>query len=198
MAALPSEPVEMRAHAMDSLRYIRGAMERAGLFTAVPGWGGVLMGLTALAAAWMAGPAPGGARWLTVWAVEALVAVGIGLAAAWEKSRRLGMPLVSGAGRKFATGFAPAIVSGVLLTAALAGSGASAVLPGAWLLLYGAAVVSGGSHSVRVVPLMGACFMILGAVALFLPAGHGNLFLAAGFGGLHILFGAAIAVRYGG
>ena len=198
MAALRSEPVELHAHAIDSLRYIRGAMERAGLFTAVPGWGGVLMGSTALGAAWMAGSAPGGARWLAVWAAEALVAIAIGLVAAWEKSRRMRVPLVSGAGRKFAVGFAPAIVAGVLLTAALAGSGASALLPGAWLLLYGAAVVSGGSHSVRVVPLMGACFMALGAVALWMPAGSGNLFLAAGFGGLHILFGVAIAIRYGG
>jgi len=183
---------------MDSLRYIRGAMERAGLFTAVPGLGGVLMGSTALVAAWIAGPPRNGARWLAVWEVEAVVALAVGLAAAWEKSRRTRMPLLSGPGRKFVAGFAPSIAAGVLLTAALWHIGAAGLLPGAWLLLYGAAVVSGGAHSVRVVPLMGACFMAVGAVALWMPAGLGNVFLAAGFGGLHIVFGAAIAIRYGG
>jgi len=198
MAAVRSEPVELHAHAMDSLRYIRGAMERASLFTAVPGWGGMLMGATALVAAWLAGSPRSGARWLELWAVEAMAALVVGLAAAWEKSRRMRMPLLSGAGRKFVAGFAPALAAGVLLTAVLSNSGAWATLPGVWLLLYGVAVISGGAHSVRVVPLMGVCFMALGAVALWMPAGAGNGFLAAGFGGLHIVFGAVIALRYGG
>ena len=198
MAALRSEPVELHAHAMDNLRYIRGAMERAGLFTAVPGLGGVVMGSTALVAAWVAGPPRGEARWLAVWAVEAAVALLIGLAAAWEKSRRTRMALISGPGRKFLAGFAPAMSAGVLLTAALWNAGAPAFLPGTWLLLYGVAAVSGGAWSVRVVPLMGVCFMAMGAVALWAPAGFGNLFLAAGFGGLHIVFGAVIAIKYGG
>jgi hypothetical protein len=198
MAAQGSEPIEIHAHAMENLRYIRGAMERAGLFTAVPGLGGVVMGSTALVAAWVAGPPRGEARWLAVWAVEAAVALLIGLAAAWEKSRRTRMALISGPGRKFLAGFAPAMSAGVLLTAALWNAGAPAFLPGTWLLLYGVAAVSGGAWSVRVVPLMGVCFMAMGAVALWAPAGFGNLFLAAGFGGLHIVFGAVIAIKYGG
>jgi hypothetical protein len=183
---------------MDNLQYIRGAMERAGLFTTVPGLGGVLMGSTALVAAWMAGPPRGEARWLAVWAVEAAVALAIGLAAALEKSHRTRMPLLSGPGRKFLAGFSPALVAGVLLTAALSHAGAAVFLPGMWLLLYGAAVVSGGANSVRVVPLMGACFMGMGALALLTPPGLGTVFLAAGFGGLHILFGTVIAIKYGG
>jgi len=198
MAVVRPKPVELHAHAMDNLRYIRGAMERAGLFTTVPGLGGVLMGSTALAAAWIAGPAGATRRWLSVWAAEAALAMVIGLAAAAEKSRRTRTPLLSGPARKFLAGFAPALVAGLVLTAALANSGSAAVLPGMWLLLYGTAVVSGGGNSVRVVPLMGACFMVMGLIALLLPAGAGNLLLAAGFGGLHIIFGTVIAVKYGG
>ena len=61
MATPRPEPVELHAHAMDNLRYIRGTMERAGSFTAVPGLGGVLMGSIALVAAWVAGPQTGAA-----------------------------------------------------------------------------------------------------------------------------------------
>jgi hypothetical protein len=108
------------------------------------------------------------------------------------------IPLLSGPGRKFVAGFAPAMAAGIVLTPVLYRQGEAGLLPGVWLLLYGAAVVSGGGASVRVVPAMGALFMLAGALALFLPATSGDLLLAAGFGGLHIIFGTIIAVKYGG
>jgi len=183
---------------MDNLRYIRQTMERAGSFTAVPGIGGMLIGSTALAAAWMASQPVGSVRWLAVWTIEALVAFMIGIAGTALKSQRVNIPLLSGPGRKFVAGFAPAMVAGAVLTAVLYQAGLPAFLPGTWMLLYGAAVVSGGGASVRVVPIMGACFMALGTVALLLPHTSGNITLAAGFGGLHIIFGTIIAVKYGG
>lgn len=198
MAIPRPEPVELHAHAMDNLRYIRRTLERAGEFTAVPGIGGMLMGSTALAAAWMAGPQTAAVRWLVIWIAEAAVALAIGILGAALKSRRVRIPLLSGPGRKFVEGFAPAMVAGALLTVVLFQAGMSRFLPGIWLLLYGTGVVSGGSASVRVVPLMGACFMAAGAAALLLPAASGDVLLAAGFGGLHIVFGTVIAVKYGG
>jgi hypothetical protein len=182
---------------MDNLRYIRETIERAGSFTAVPGLGGVLMGSTALAAALVAGPATRDARWVAVWMAEAMLAAAIGVAGAAWKSHRARLSLLSGPGRKFAAAFTPAMAAGALLTAVLFQHGMTALLPGLWLLLYGSAIVSGGSASVRVVPLMGSCFMAAGAVALMSPSAGGVL-LAAGFGGLHILFGTIIAVEYGG
>ncbi len=192
------EPVPMHAHAMDNLRYIRETIERAGSFTAVPGIGGMLMGSTALAAAWAASHQGYGPAWMTIWLGEALVALAIGIVGAELKSRRAKLPLVSGPARKFVAGFAPAMAAGGLLTAALYRSGSAGMLPGTWMLLYGAGVISGGWASVRVVPLMGACFMGLGAMSLFglgLPA---DAMLAVAFGGLHIVFGTIIAVKYGG
>ena len=198
MATPGPKPLELHAHAMDNLRYIRRTLERAGEFTAVPGLGGVLMGSTALAAAWIAGPRTASPRWLAVWLMEAMVALLIGIMAAALKSRRARQSLLSGPGSKFVAAFAPAMAAGALLTFVVSSGPAAHLLPGIWLLLYGAGVVSGGSASVRAVPAMGACFMAAGAAALLLPGVPAHLWLAAGFGGLHILFGTIIAVNYGG
>jgi hypothetical protein len=183
---------------MDNLRYIRRAMERAGSFTAVPGMGGMLMGCTALVAAAIAARQRNPVRWLAVWVAEAALALLIGIAAAAHKSARARMPLFSAPGRRFLAAFVPAMAAGALLTLVLFRAGTLEVLPGVWLLLYGTAVVSGGAASVRVVPMMGACFMAMAAAALLGPVAWGNPLLAAGFGGLHILFGIAITVKYGG
>ena len=183
---------------MDNLRYIRLAMERAGSFTAVPGAGGVFMGATAMAAAWIAASQPSANGWLAVWLSEAVLALLIGIVAAARKASLARMPLLSAPGRKFIAAFVPSMAAGALLTFVLFRDQTIAVLPGVWLLLYGASVVSGGAASVRIVPLMGSAFMAAGAVALLAPARWGNPLLAAGFGGLHILFGVIISVKYGG
>lgn len=198
MAARRTQPVEIHAHAMDNLRYIRGTMERAGSFTAVPGLGGVLMGSTALVAAWLATSLTGYGHWMTVWTVECVIGIAIGATAAAMKARRMRSPLLNGPGRKFLAGFSPAIFAGAVLTIVLHSAGMAWFLPGIWLLLYGTAVLSAGWGSVPAVPLMGLCFMVAGTIALLMPDLPGNILLAAGFGGLHIVFGTIIAVKHGG
>jgi len=192
----PLIPIDARA--ADHLRYIRETMESAAEFTAVPGWGGVAMGATALAAAFLASRQASPRAWLAVWLAEVFVAVAIAAPAAATKARRANSSLFTGPGRKFVLSFAPPIIVGGLLTLAFSQLGVIAALPGVWLLLYGTAIVTGGAFSVRAVPIMGLCLMILGAAALFSPAAWGNLFMAAGFGLVHIAFGIWIALRYGG
>jgi hypothetical protein len=196
--ALRREPVPIDARAADHLRYIRETMESAAEFTAVPGWGGVTMGMTALAAALLAARQTTPNAWVAIWLAEAFVAVAIAAPAAATKARRANSSLFSGPGRKFVLSFAPPVVVGGFLTLALVHLGAVSVLPGVWLLLYGTAIVTGGAFSVRVVPVMGLCLMSLGAAALFAPASMGNLFMAAGFGFVQIAFGFWIALKYGG
>jgi len=196
--ALRREPIPIDARAADHLRYIRETMENAAEFTAVPGWGGVTMGMTALAAAVLAARQTSPRGWIAIWLAEAFVAVAIAAPAAATKARRANSSLFSGPGRKFVLSFAPPIVVGALLTLALFHLGAVSVLPGVWLLLYGTAIVTGGAFSVRAVPIMGLCLMALGAAALFAPASWGNLLMAAGFGLVQIAFGFWIALRYGG
>jgi hypothetical protein len=192
------EPIPIDARAADHLRYIRETMESAAEFTAVPGWGGVAMGITALVAAFVASRQATPRAWFNVWLVEAFVAVAIAAPAAATKAHRANSALFSGPGRKFVLSFAPPIVVGGLLTFALYHAGILAALPGVWLLLYGTAIVTGGAFSVRVVPVMGLCLMLFGAAALFAPAGWGDAFMAAGFGIVQMGFGWWIARHYGG
>src|SRR5438105_15041685 len=158
------EPIPIDARAADHLRYIRETMASAAEFTAVPGWGGVAMGITAMAAAFVASRQATPRAWLIVWLIEAFVAVAIAAPAAATKAHRVNSQLFSGPGRKFLLSFAPPIVVGALLTCTLFQVGALTVLPGVWLLLYGTAIVTGGAFSVRVVPVMGLCLMLLGSV----------------------------------
>ncbi len=193
-----SGPIALGDRAIEDLRYIRRTMERGSAFTAVPGWGGVGMGLSALLAAWVAVAQSTEGAWLTVWLGEAIIAVGIGAWALQRKARRAGLPILSGAGRKFLLSFLPPALAGAVLTLALLQAEAVQVVPGMWLLLYGVAVVTAGTFSVEVVPVMGVCFILTGALALFVAPTWGDHLMAAGFGGLHILFGWIIARRHGG
>jgi hypothetical protein len=192
-------PEPIHAHAIDNIRFIRDAMSRATEFTAVPGWGGVSMGVTALVAAFVSGPPDGSLRWVLIWFADAGVAAAIALVTMTMKARRTGAPLSSAAPAfRFALAYLPPLVAGMVLTPVFATLGLVARLPGCWLLLYGTALATGGAFSVRVVPLMGLCFMALGVVAFAAPASWGHWLMAAGFGGLHIGFGLVIARRYGG
>jgi len=191
-------PPSLHDHAADHLRYIRDTMARAADFTAVPGWGGVLMGLSALLTAAAAGPPRDAPAWVDLWLADAGVAALLGFAAMVWKARRAGLSLTSAASRRFALAFVPPLVAGGVLTAVFLREHLTTRLPGCWLLLYGAAVTSGGAFSVRLVPVMGMCFLALGILAFAFPEGTGSLFMAAGFGGLQIGFGLIIARKYGG
>lgn len=191
-------PVGLHDQAMDNLRFIRDAMESAGSFTAVPGVGGIVVGATALFAAFAAHLSAGPRAWLYVWIAEALLALAIGLGFSARKARLAGTSLLARPFRRFIFAMAPPLVAGAVITIMLYGAGLVRFLPAVWLLLYGAGVACGGAFSVRVVPVMGMVFLVLGAVAALGPFAWSDALLALGFGGLHILFGWEIARRYGG
>jgi hypothetical protein len=194
----PPAPHDLTGHALENLRYIRATMERAGSLTAFPGWGQVAIGGTALVATAIAARSPSPRGWLAIWTIEALIAIAIGSAAMARKAKRQNVSLLNEAGRRFALSFSLPILAGALLTIVLESAGVTAPIPGTWLLLYGVAIATGGAFSVKIVPVMGYCFMIAGALALLLPPAWSPVLMAAAFGGLHIVFGLVIARRYGG
>ncbi|MEM7417422.1 MAG: hypothetical protein AAF389_18165 [Gemmatimonadota bacterium] len=192
------QPEALHDRAMDNLRYIRQAMERSGSFTHVSGIGGVGMGSLAIGAAALAWNASTTAEWLAIWLVAAGASLAVSVLAMARKSAADGVTLLTGPGRKFAWSVTPPLAAGGVLTIALVRAGAFDLLPGMWLLLYGAAIVTGGSHSVRSIPFMGAAFMAAGVGALLTPASWGDVWMAVGFGVLHIVFGALIWRKHGG
>jgi len=192
------EPRAIHSHAIDDLRFIRDTMARAGQFSAIPGWGGVTMGATAIVASVVAGPLAHAERWLAVWSIEAAVAILIALVTMVRKARRSSATLLATPTRRFALVLLPPLAAGAVLTSVFVANGLTARLPGCWLLLYGVSGATGGALSVRVVPVMGVLFMALGVAAFIAPSAWGNILMAAGFGGLHIIFGAIIARHYGG
>jgi hypothetical protein len=190
--------VDLHQRAMDNLRYIRETMERAGSFTALSGWGQVVIGITGLLASWLASRQLSPENWLATWSSAAVVSVLVGVLTTAMKARSAAMPMLSGPGRKFMLSLAPPIVAGGVLTIFLFRAGMVELLPGMWMLLYGAGIITAGAFSVSAVPVMGLCFMVFGAGALMSPAGWVDAWMAAGFGALHVIFGTVIARRHGG
>jgi hypothetical protein len=193
-----------RPEALESLKLIRETMERSAQFTALPGRGIMLVGLTALVTSVIAARYSHWiSRWIAIWLIEAPIAASIAVIAGYRKANRLGLPLWSGPGRRMLVALAPALVAGAVLTVALYLNNyqfrLSTLIPGMWLLLYGTALMAAGAHSVPPIPLMGSAFMVLGAVVLAANASLlMNSAMALGFGGLHLGFGWYIASKHGG
>lgn len=210
MAAPLREPPALHDKAIQDLSFIRRTMEGASSFTDVPGWGLVLIGGTAIAAAALAAQQPSAGRWLIVWVVELAIAVLTGSAMMWRKMRRRGStnaaaPL-SVPARKFLLGLMPGLTAGAALSFAMIqgvelwtpGTVVPRLLPGLWLLLYGVGVVTAGMFSVRPVPLLGLVLMALGVLTVLVPTIPSAVALGLGFGVVQMVFGVVIARRHGG
>ncbi len=192
------EPIGLQDRAFENLSFIRRTMESSASMTSVPGWGGVLLGLTALLTAALASRAQGGASWLLIWMAGGGVAFAVGMGSLIRKARASGVQLSRGVGRKFLSALSPPLAAAAVLTGVLYRGDLLDAVAGTWLLLYGTAVLAAGAFSIRIVPAMGLCFMVLGAAAFLTPPAWADAVLALGFGGFHIGFGWVIARRHGG
>lgn len=188
----------LHRQADENLRFIRDSMERSTVFTGLSGKGYVVGGFTALPAAWLAAQQGTFGLWLIVWLLELALATAVMLAFTARKCREIGTPLTSSASsRKLLMAFLPAMLAGGLLSLDLHLAGSTSALPALWLTIYGAAVITAGAWSIRIIPLMGMSFMLLGSLAAF-STFDADLLLALGFGGLHMGFGFWIWRQHGG
>lgn len=192
----------LASRALDDLKYIRATMERAGEraagFTALPGWGGVLMGVIALAATWVASRTTDPRDWVLTWLATAALAGLVGATDMTRKAVEARTSLLRGPALRFVTSLMAPFAVGAALSVPLYRHGLYGYLPGLWLLAYGAGVIAAGAFSVRAVRWMGVAFMLLGLLALFAPSTWGAVCMAIGFGGFHIVFGLWIARHHDG
>src|SRR5438034_7510582 len=130
LRVLRPAPPALDGRAADDLRFIRETMENAGTFTAVPGKGGVAMGLVGCAAAVAASMQSSAVAWLDAWLAGAAAAIVVGAVAMSRKARAIGKPALHGVGSKFVRSLCPPLVAGALLTAALWRAGHIDALPG--------------------------------------------------------------------
>jgi hypothetical protein len=198
MAQLARQPPSLRDRAVDDLRFIRQAMERGAIFTAVPGLGGIAMGVFGVAAAAIGAMQPTPERWLAVWLATAVVAFAVGVAAIWRKAARAGVTLTGQVARSFGLAVIAPIAAGAGITFALWSTRTFTAMPAVWLLLYGAGVLAGGAFSVPALRIVGATFMVLGFAAALTPPAFGNAWLGLGFGVVQFAGGLYIARHHGG
>ncbi len=197
VGSAPSAATSLHSRAEDNLRFIRASMESATEFTGVSGLGYMLAGVSALGAAWLASQQASNSGWLVVWMLELLFAATLLLTLTALKARKQGTSLLSSNGKKLLLAFFPAMAVGGVLTLNFFLRDQVATLPGIWLSLYGAAVMTAGAYSVAAIPVMGGIFLLLGSLVLLTDL-SGDLFLGVGFGLLHIGFGFFIWRHYGG
>jgi hypothetical protein len=190
--------VHIHQHAEDNLRFIRDAMARAERVSAVSGSGAMAMGAVALVAMTVsAGVADAGMR-LVVWIGAAFVAGGMGALACWRKARRNDLPFFADPGRRFLLCLIPSLLVGLVLTIALLPTPQMSLLPGLWMMLYGAGVLAAGTYAAAPVMYMGGAFVLAGLFTHAFPPGWSNVLLGLSFGGLHLYFGYQVYRHHGG
>ena len=183
--------VNIESHAAATLQYIRSTMDAAAT-VAVPGSAGIAMGAVGLLAALLSSIPALSARWLAIWLVAAVVAVGSGAVLMLRPASAGGITLSASRLRKFALCLLPSLFAGAALTVVLWKYGAAQAIPGTWLLLYGCALIAVSVHMTETIAVLGGMFVVLGVLAFLLPASLQIALLGAGFGGLHLLFGVLI------
>ena len=136
-------------------------------------------------------------HWLEIWLIAAVAAAASGVLFIARHSRQpAGTMLYRGPARKFVLSLCPSLLAGAVLTVVLRQEQLSSLIPGAWLVLYGCAVLSASMMTtaamLRLVAMMGGLFVVCGVVAFQLSPHWHNLALGTGFGALHLIFGILI------
>ena len=194
---LKPEPQALHERAQDNLHFIRNSMERASSFTGVSGKSYCLAGITVLLATAVAQQQSNPAAWLAVWMVELALSAIIIVWMTMRKAHAQGGSLWSSNWRKLLAAFAPAMVVGGVLTVSFALQDAYGWLPGIWLSLYGAAVMTAGAYSVAIIPVMGALLLLCGSIVLLLHV-EASLLFGLIMGSVHLVFGLLIWRSHGG
>lgn len=184
--------VQIDAHAVATLRYIRASMDAAGSVV-LPGSTAGVAGIFGLSAAALSSIPQLRAAWLIVWIAAAFVTVVVGGMLLLRHSPSGALTIAGSPIRKFVLCFAPSVLAGAILTAVLWNVGRPQLIPGTWLVLYGCAQVSASVATRAQLAVAGAAFILLGVVAFVVPESWHMILLALGFGATHLVLAYLIA-----
>ncbi len=200
-----------RDEARDRMQEIQRIMERATLWTHLPGAAAVLSGLLVLAGCAASYAMirsldfgdlvrlsfSAQAGFCVMWFAIGVAGVVIEVVSSAIAARREGMSPSVRSARVAAFSLTPSIVVAMVLTVKFL----SRVDPKAeeiqyivpvWMMLYGTGVYTAGLFSVRSPRILGLTFLAAGIVALMAFPQYGVVSAALSFGLLHIVFGAYI------
>lgn len=178
--------------ALQNLAFVRETMENAGAFTTVPGWGMVAIGFSAMVTSFITIFISNPVIWMSIWILEAIIAIAIGLTSISLKNNKLGLTILHGIGLRFMINLCIPILAAVPLSFVLWKHNLTFHMPDVWLLLYGTSIITAGSYSLRLVLFMGCSFFALGCIGMLFPVIPKDALMFFGFGVFHCLFGMLI------
>ncbi len=199
----------------EMVRDIRSMMERSSRFISLSGLSGISAGITAMAGAWWAADLLanyyGGYESrgffsrddFSVLKIKLLaLAIGVFVVAAlsafyftWLRTKKTGVSLWGPSSKRlFWNMVLPLLSGGAFVIGMLRYDEWRFVAPSC-LIFYGLSLVNASKFTLTDVKYLGYCEVILGLANMFF-IGYGLYFWALGFGVLHIVYGAAMWVKY--
>lgn len=180
--------------AAGDLSLIRMLMQRATLIVPMSGWSLFWIGALGLIASGASVILDViGLGWVALWVITAALASALALLTSVVQLRSEGHSILTGSHSRFWLSLIPGFIAAAAISLVLLQAELYTRLPGLWLLLYGVSILAAGAQCIALISRMGWTFLLLGAVALFLP--WPNLSMAIGFGLTHMIYGLLIA-RY--
>jgi len=179
--------------AEQTLGVIRTLMERSQLYSNLSGQAGITAGLLTLVGAVLR--ARFGAPFLATWFGVLIAACAGAVYFTAAMARENEEPLWTRQARTVVLALTPALVAALVLTFVLTKIGQQALLPGVWMLLWGAGALSMSFFTPRVLSLLGSSFMGCGALALIFGPFNDALSMGATFGLLHVVYGIGLYLR---
>jgi hypothetical protein len=189
--------MDERDAAARDLARIRTLMERAGRYSNLSGYSAILAGLLAVGGAVackLTGTNfndPSQARPLAViWGSVLGLAILQHLAFTIVHARQAAEPAWSPLVQQVVLAVLPAFFVGATITGYGLQTGQLDLLPPIWMLAHGSTLMALGLYAGKRFQVVGALFLLLGALGLWYWKEYGLRLMLASFGGLHVLLGA--------
>lgn len=200
-----------RDEARARMQEIQRIMERATLWTLLPGTAAIAGGVLVLAgcaasyamfrsldfAGMLEMSLEGQAAFCLMWFAIGVAGVLIEVVSTARAAKRQGLSASVRSARVAAFSMTPSVVVAMVLTVRFLipiepkEEEIRYIVP-VWMMLYGTGVYTAGLFSIRPPRVLGMVFIALGAAALFLFPHYGVVWAALSFGLLHIVFGIYI------